>query len=40
MSEGYSAVKALPDGYHARSGLLAVNCFYDGNCEPENQTAF
>lgn len=21
--------------YHARSELLHVNCFYDGNCEPE-----
>ena len=21
--------------YSARSGLLKINCFYDGNCEPE-----
>ena len=25
--------------YHTRSALLHVNCFYDGNCEPEQEMA-
>ena len=30
-----SALEALQGDYHRRSELLHVNCFYDGNCEPE-----
>ena len=25
--------------YNTRSALLHVNCFYDGNCEPEREMA-
>ena len=24
---------------HIRAGLLHINCFYDGNCEPEHEMA-
>ena len=30
-----SAFETLQGDYHRRSELLHVNCFYDGNCEPE-----
>ena len=29
------AFETLQGPYHTRSALLHVNCFYDGNCEPE-----
>ena len=34
-----SGVDILQGQYHTRTGLLHVNCFYDGNCEPEQEMA-
>ncbi len=31
--------ETLQGQYHTRSELLHVNCFYDGNCEPEVEMA-
>ena len=33
------AFDILQGQYHTRTGLLHVNCFYDGNCEPEQEMA-
>ena len=35
LSATSSAFETLQGQYHTRSALLHVNCFYDGNCEPE-----
>lgn len=35
MSRNDSAVERFQGHYYTRSVLLHVNCFYDGNCEPE-----
>ena len=35
MSNDGSAFDAFQGRYNTRSALLHVNCFYDGNCEPE-----
>ena len=33
------AFDILQGQYHTRAGFLHVNCFYDGNCEPEREMA-
>ena len=33
------AYDVFQDQYNTRSALLHVNCFYDGNCEPEREMA-
>ena len=33
------AFDILQGQYHTRAGLLHVNCFYDGNCEQEQEMA-
>ena len=35
MSNDGPAFDAFQGRYNTRSALLHVNCFYDGNCEPE-----
>ena len=31
------ALYTLQGQYHTRAGLPHINCFYDGNCEPEQE---
>ena len=35
LSSNGSAFDSFQGQYNTRSALLHVNCFYDGNCEPE-----
>ena len=35
LSNDASAFEIFQGQYNTRSALLHVNCFYDGNCEPE-----
>ena len=35
MSRNEPAVEQFQGHYYTRSALLHINCFYDGNCEPE-----
>ena len=35
LSNDRSDIDAFQGQYNTRSALLHVNCFYDGNCEPE-----
>ena len=35
LSSGSPDIDAFQGRYNTRSALLHVNCFYDGNCEPE-----
>ena len=37
LSETGPAFDAFQGRYNTRSALLHVNCFYDGNCEPEEE---
>ena len=37
MSSADSAVERFQGWYYTRSTLLHINCFYDGNCEPEEE---
>ena len=39
MSNDAPAFDAFQGRYNTRSALLHVNCFYDGNCEPEAEMA-
>ena len=39
MSNDGPAFDAFQGRYNTRSALLHVNCFYDGNCEPEAEMA-
>ena len=37
LSAADPSFENLHGQYHIRAGLLNVNCFYDGNCEPEQE---
>ena len=37
MSNNGPAFEAFQGQYHTRAALLHINCFYDGNCEPEEE---
>ena len=37
LSSNEPAVDRFQGRYNTRSALLHVNCFYDGNCEPEEE---
>ena len=37
MSNDGPAFDTFQGQYNTRSALLHVNCFYDGNCEPEDE---
>jgi hypothetical protein len=37
LSNTSPAFDVFQGQYNTRSALLHVNCFYDGNCEPEQE---
>ena len=37
MSSTDPAINRFQGQYYTRSTLLNINCFYDGNCEPEEE---
>ena len=39
MSTGDPAVGTLQGEYHLRARMLHIDCFYKGNCEPEQEMA-
>ena len=39
LSAGDQVMVTLQGEYHFRARMLHVNCFYDGNCEPEEEMA-
>ena len=39
LSAGDQVMVTLQGEYHCRARMLHVNCFYDGNCEPEEGMA-
>ena len=39
MSRSGPAIDRFQGKYHTRSRMLHIDCFYDGNCEPEGEMA-